>query len=432
MADFNNRAKARQQKLNSDIENLENQPTGEHRNDGTKAPPKSAAIIIAQVLAGISATFILFILIVPSPITPVPMVNDNPLPSFTGVLEANELLQKITKVGDGKLPGPESIQVDFDGNIYTGLKDGRIVKIEKSGAIIELGRTGEDLPNCGDVSVEDKCGRPLGIHLDKSEENIIICDSYFGLLSLNIKSKIMKTLIAASVGINQVPFKFLNHLAVSSKGVVYFTDSSWKWSRKDFPYIMLEGGGQGRLLSFNMNTNETEILLDGLFFANGVALSPDEDFVIITESTQARIMRVWLSGDRKGVYDIFSDNLPGYPDNVRNAKGGGYWVAIGSTRKWPFSFLDLIGPYPRIKSILAKILPKDSFDSLIKRYGLIIKLDYYGDILSSYHDTSGQVISHITEVFEDFRRGVLYIGSVKQNFIGKLPLDQSAPEGPME
>lgn len=37
------------------------------------------------------------------------------------------------------------------GNIYTGLHDGRIVKITKSGGIEDVAHTGERLPECGRV-----------------------------------------------------------------------------------------------------------------------------------------------------------------------------------------------------------------------------------------------------------------------------------------
>ena len=143
----------------------------------------------------------------------------------------------------------------------------------------------------GEEEVEEKCGRPLGMQFDKNEENLIICDAYKGLLKLNIETTELTTLISSDVGVNDVPFKMLNHLDISSDGKVYFTDSSWKWGRKDFPYMILEGGARGRLISYDLNTKETEVLLDGLFFANGVALSPDEDFVLIAETSAFRIMR---------------------------------------------------------------------------------------------------------------------------------------------
>ena len=143
----------------------------------------------------------------------------------------------------------------------------------------------------GNITVEDKCGRPLGLQFDRDQENLIICDAYLGLLKYNLKSAELTTLISAAKGVNDVPFKFVNHLTISSSNKVYFTDSSWKWQRRDFPYMILEGGGQGRLISYDMETKQSEVLMDGLFFPNGIALSPDEEFVVVCETTASRIMR---------------------------------------------------------------------------------------------------------------------------------------------
>jgi len=131
----------------------------------------------------------------------------------------------------------------------------------------------------------------LGLQFDRDQNNLIICDAYLGLLKYNIHTSELTTLIAADQGVNDVPFKFVNHLAISSTDKVYFTDSSWKWQRRDFPYMMLEGGGQGRLLSHDLKTGENEVLLDGLFFPNGVALSADEEFVVVCETSASRVMR---------------------------------------------------------------------------------------------------------------------------------------------
>ena len=145
--------------------------------------------------------------------------------------------------------------------------------------------------NLGEESMEHICGRPLGIHFDKKEENLIICDGYFGLMNLNLATLNISTLIPASKGIKNVPFKFLNHLTVASNGKVYFTDSSWRWNRRFYSYMLLEGGGKGRILSYDLKTGETELLLSGLFFPNGITLSPDEDFLLICETAASRILR---------------------------------------------------------------------------------------------------------------------------------------------
>ena len=46
---------------------------------------------------------------------------------------------------------------------------------------------------------------------------------------------VFHTHISGSEGI---PFKFLNSLDITSDGVIYFTDSSDRWTRKDFRYAV--------------------------------------------------------------------------------------------------------------------------------------------------------------------------------------------------
>jgi len=408
--------------VSEEDDDLEN-PSGDE-DKVKKIPPRSAWKIVGQVVLVICGLFFLYIAFVTSPIEPIASSSNDPLPYFDGVMTPNYKLQKITRIGLNKLLGPESIELDKEGNIYTGLNDGRIMKITVSGDLVELARTGERLPQCGQEEFEDQCGRPLGLKLDHDEQNLIICDAYFGLLNLNMHTFKLTTLISSDIGIDGHAFKFVNDLTISKSGIIYFTDSSWKWNRRDFPYLILEGGGQGRVISYDKKSGETKVLLHGLFFANGIELSPDEDFLLVCETSANRIVRYYLSGKKEGIYDLFADNLPGFPDNIKASQQGGYWIGLSSARKWPFSFLDFVGPYPRIRSVLSKILPKHMFNGFVKKYGLIIKLDYYGDIIKSLHDPDGTSISFVSEVKEDLKNKVLYLGSFKNNFLGKYRLDE--------
>ena len=55
------------------------------------------------------------------------------------------------------------------------------------------------------------------------------------------------------------------------------------------------GAPTGRLLVYDPATRSLEVLLDEVFFANGVALSPDgESFVLVCETYAARGRSVWV------------------------------------------------------------------------------------------------------------------------------------------
>ncbi len=120
---------------------------------------------------------------------------------------------------------------------------------------------------------------------------MIVCDAYFGLLQVDPESGEIRTLVPAKKGMDGHPFKFANDLVIASDHTVYFTDSSFKWNRRDNRYAIMEGDGQGRLMSYNLKTGEMATLVSGLYFANGVSLSPDEDFVLVTETTASRVIR---------------------------------------------------------------------------------------------------------------------------------------------
>lgn len=50
------------------------------------------------------------------------------------------------------------------------------------------------------------------------------------------------------------------------------------------------------LLEYHPEEQTTTCLLDGLWFANGVAMPADGSFVLVAESHHLRIWRYWLAG----------------------------------------------------------------------------------------------------------------------------------------
>lgn len=77
--------------------------------------------------------------------------------------------------------------------------------------------------------------------------------------------------------------------------------------------------------------------------------------------------RVYVSGLMKGGAELFVENMPGFPDNIRPSSTGGYWVAMSSIRPNPgFSMLDFLAERPYIKRMIFKVIIKpDSKKKLI-------------------------------------------------------------------
>jgi sugar lactone lactonase YvrE len=92
---------------------------------------------------------------------------------------------------------------------------------------------------------------------------------------------------------------------------------------------------------------KVKTLIDGSFFGNGVAVSKNDDFVLMVDLTKYRILRYWLKGEKQGQTDIFIDNLPGLPNGIARRKDGSFWLGFTTRRD---DLLDKIQPKPGMKN----------------------------------------------------------------------------------
>ncbi|WCL48450.1 SMP-30/gluconolactonase/LRE family protein [Leptospira sp. GIMC2001] len=317
-------------------------------------------------------------------------------PELIGKLKPNQKLESARKIALGKIDGPEGLEIDRLGNIYAGTANGDIVRIQAGGDDPEW------IANTG--------GRPLGIQLD-AKGNLVVCDSYKGLLSIDTEGKI-EVLTTES---NGVPFAFTDDLDIARDGKIYFSDASFKFTQKEYLYDLLESRPYGRLLVYDPKNKTTTTLLEKLFFANGVALSKNEDFVLVNETYRYRITKYWLKGSKSGTSEIFIDNLPGFPDNITRSDNGEFYLALFTKRN---SQMDNMHPSPWKKKFTS-FLPKFLWPSP-EPYGFVLRLSEKGEILESYQDPSGKNMRAITHAQK--KGNTLYLGSLYSNWIGILDI----------
>ena len=89
------------------------------------------------VVAGIAlviAVFTLYLLLWPVEIDPAAWTPPQAL-AASGVYAVNDHLSQIEKLAEGYI-GPESVAIGSDGDLYTGLFDGRILRISPDGKTI--------------------------------------------------------------------------------------------------------------------------------------------------------------------------------------------------------------------------------------------------------------------------------------------------------
>lgn len=330
--------------------------------------------------------------VAPSPIDPVAWQPPQ-APSMTGRFEPNQALQKSDLLALGEVYGPEDVAVDSQGIVYGGTQDGKIVRVYPNGNVETWVETG---------------GRPLGLHFDQAG-NLIVCDAYKGLLSVTPKGEITLLTDQAEGG----PFVFTDDLDIAADGKIYFTDASSKWNQSQYMWDLLEAKPYGRFLVYDPATKTTQVLLKDMYFANGVALSANEDFVLINETWRYRIVRYWLKGPKKGTHDIFIENLPGFPDGISGNRNGIFWLALPTPRN---SQVDFMYPKPWLKRLVVK-LPEFLQPKPVE-YGFVLGLSETAEILYNFQDPTGLRVKEITSVEE--HGGYLYLGSLHNDRIGRF------------
>ena len=346
--------------------------------------------IAKWILLTLVAALVL-LLVWPSPIDSVAWEPPEP-PALEGGFAPNEALKNADLLGQGEIVGPEDTAMDDQGRVYGGTDDGWIIRID-----------GDEV----EYWVETE-GRPLGMDFD-ADGNLIVADAWKGLLSINPDGDISLLTIEA----DGVPFAFTDDLDIASDGKIYFSDASDRFHQPDYRLDMMEARPHGRLLVYDPDTGETEVLMRDLYFANGVALSEDEDFVLVNETWRYRIQQYWLEGDRAGESEIFAENLPGFPDNLARDDDGIFWVALPTKRN---AMMDWLHPRPWLKNIAAKL--PESLQPGPEPYGFVLAYSEQGDLLGSLHDTDGEHLRMVTSVKP--QGDELYFGSLYNDRIGRL------------
>jgi len=354
---------------------------------------------ILGLLVLIIIAVVLYFVAWPVPVDPVAW-EAPPNPGYTGAFAVNERLKGIESLPIGNNSGPEDIALDAQGRIYAATHAGRIVRLNA---------------DCSNpVNWADTEGRPLGIDFDH-QGNLVVADAYRGLLSIAPDGTVTELATQADA----IPIRYADDVDVAADGKIYFSDASTKFGAKQSGGTyegslldIMEHGGHGRLLVYDPATGKATTLLSGLNFANGVAVSHDQNSVLINETGGYRVVRVWIAGPKKGEAETLIGSLPGFPDNISSGKDGRYWVAFASPRN---PLLDGLSKKPFMRKIVQRM--PAFFRPQAVMYGHIIAIDDRGQVLMDLQDPAGgyPFTTSVTET-DDY----LYIGSLISPVLGRL------------
>jgi len=349
---------------------------------------------ILRALAVIVVALLAYLLLWPVPINPAAWTPPA-APQLTGIYAQNSELSRVERLRiDGHKP--EDVAFDSEGRIYCGDDAGQIFRFQPDGTRPEL--------------FANTNGRPLGLIFDR-EGNLIVADARRGLLSFAPDGK--ETVLATAA--EGTPFRCTNDLDVAADGTIYFTDASSKYDLTQLRADLLEHQPNGRFLAYDPKTKSVRVLLRDLYFANGVAVSPDQSFVLVNDTGTYQVRRYWLQGSKQGKSEVFIDNLPGFPDGISSNGRDKFWLALVNRRD---AGLDFLLPRPFLRKVvwrLPSFLQPD-----IKRYAFVLALDGNGRVIQNLQDPSPQGFAQIANVVE--HGGNLYFGSIAEDAIGRMPV----------
>ncbi|KAG6764106.1 hypothetical protein POTOM_031564 [Populus tomentosa] len=312
----------------------------------------------------------------------------------TGKMLNQDGLENYFQLALPAVVGPESIAFDCNGKgPYISVSDGRILKWQ--GAKLGWIEFSVSSPQRQDL-------KPLVCVCVCVCVVCVYIYAYYGLLVVGPEGGVATQLAASAEG---VPFRFMNALDVDSRtGVVYFTDSSIYFQRREYLLAIINADKTGRLMKYDPNSKKVTVLLRGLAFPNGVALSKDNSFILVAESFTMRVLKFYLVGSEIHGQETFIQ-LGRFPDNIKRTANGEFWVALNSGR----------GKIRRLDS--TKLQQETSIDWFVDD-PVAVRLTSGGKVVTVLDGNGGNALDSVSEVEEN--SGLLWLGSSMKPYVGYI------------
>lgn len=369
------------------------------RSGGTRLL-KRTSWIFALALLGLVGYLALW----PVPVAPVSWVAPA-APGYGGVHAPNQGLAGLQLISLGAEAGPEHIAIGPDAKLYAAVASGKLLRMNVDGSAQEVfARTS---------------GRILGFAFDGAG-NVIAADAVLGLLAIAPGGNV-RVLVDEADG---RPIGYANSVVVAGSGLVYFTDASTRFAPRDWGGTfeasvldILEQSATGRVLEHDPARGTTRVVARGLSFANGIALSEDEQTLFVAETGRYRLWTIPTTGSDLDLAHgptvqarVLLDNLPGYPDNLMRGAQGRIWLGLAKPRS---AVVDWMADKPWLRSMTLR-LPRVLWP-VPRPYGHVLAFTEEGRIVADLQDPSG-AYPETTSVTETTDR--LYVQSLHAGALG--------------
>jgi sugar lactone lactonase YvrE len=340
---------------------------------------------------------------------------------YVGPHAPNTRLAKLTHIAIGDEVGPEHVVIGKDGKLYAAVDGGKILRMDPDGADMQIwAQTG---------------GRVLGFDFDAGGR-LIAADAMRGLLAVEAGAGLNGApdtdpkikVLTDKVTVNGVedPIRYADAVVVAKDGKMYFTDASRRFGPKEWGGTfnasvldIIEHSATGRVLVYDPASRQTQVVIDDLSFANGLALSSDGLSLFVAETGKYRVWKIDTGARGLSIGNdpskmpqarILLDNLPGYPDNLMRGMSGRIWLGFTKPRG---ATVDKLADKPFLRKITMR-LPKSMWP-VPPAYGHVIAFSEDGKIVADLQDPTGKY-PETTGVTETPER--LYIQSLHAPVLG--------------
>lgn len=371
------------------------------------SPGKRRSRRLLATLAA-TATLLAYLSCWPVPVQPVAWRAPDD-PGHGGPHATNRALAGLGHIDLGGESGPEHVAMGPDGRLYVAVAGGRVLRMAADG---------------GDREVfADTGGRVLGFDFDTAGR-LIAADAYRGLLSISPEGR--ATVLADTF--EGQPIRYADAVVVAGDGRIYFSDASTRFAPAEWGGTfeasvldILEQSATGRVFEYDPTARTLRVVVKGLSFANGVALTTDQRALLVVETGQYRVWRIDRGAQALDVRQpspqafALLDNLPGYPDNLMRGLDGRIWLGFTKPRS---ARVDAMAPYPFLRSMTLR-LPRFLWP-VPPAYGHVMAFNEEGDVVADLQDPTG-AYPETTAVTET--RDRLYVQSLHAGTLGWLPND---------
>lgn len=334
-----------------------------------------------------------------------------PTPDYTGVHAVNDRLTDLREISLDGERGPEHVALGPEGKLYAAVASGKILRMNPDGSAQEV--------------FADTGGRALGFDFDAAG-NLIVADGFKGLLAIDPDGEI-QTLVDET---SPVPVHYANSV-VAGDNKLYFTDSSRRFTPATHGggelaamLDLLEQSSTGRVLAYDLERGTPRVVAENVSFANGIALSRDEQALFVVEMGRYRVWKIDAAAENIDIRQepaqasVLLDNLPGFPDNLMRGLDGRIWLGLVGPRN---ADVDAMADKPFLRE-LALRLPS-AMRAKPEPYGHVLAFTEEGRIVADLQDPHGNY-SQTTGATETPDR--LYVHNLNSDVLGWRPRNRRA------